>query len=335
MDWNSPGASTPGFGFGTWNGNYASPNPGNPYTAMAAPVVPPPPAPTLAVPAGTISSPTTSPTTGGGLISTAPPVSSPITLDPIEGPNYWAPPNAQTLSGAPTPQVKQDLGVDQATTMTPANVASTPTPTPNTARQITAPETVSGQMNALLAEDSPYMQSAKATALAQANSRGLINSSLAVGAGQKAAIDSAMPIATQDATVNANAGQSAQQANQDVNLAGYNANLTAAQQAQNFGYSTAQNAQNIQGNLDISKQAQDAALVIQNLNISQQERASITSATAPIIQQVQLEISNIQRTPDQVLDANGKIRAINFQNQLLQANLKTLSSLYGFNISWA
>jgi hypothetical protein len=73
-------------------------------------------------------------------------------------------------------------------------------------------------MKGLLSAGSPYLEAAKQKAMATANSRGLLNSSMAATAGEKAAIESALPIATQDATTQANA-----------EMAGYQGKLTAAQ----------------------------------------------------------------------------------------------------------
>lgn len=67
--------------------------------------------------------------------------------------------------------------------------------------------TVAGQLNGLIAQNSPYLQAARAGAAKQANSRGLINSSIAAGAGETAAIQAALPIAQQDAATNFNADQ--------------------------------------------------------------------------------------------------------------------------------
>lgn len=62
-----------------------------------------------------------------------------------------------------------------------------------------AHETVAGQLSSILGSGSQYIQKAQADSLATANSRGLINSSMAAGAGTAAAIDKALPIATSDA----------------------------------------------------------------------------------------------------------------------------------------
>lgn len=278
-----------------------------------------------------------------GLISTALPATTVPSIASLKG----VPTTATATGTAPVAATDSTItgGTPAAPNTTPANVASTPAPAPVAARAITDPETVAGQMNALLSKDSTYMQSAKANAMATANSRGLINSSIAAGAGEKAAIDSALPIAQQDSTINANAGQSAQNTNQDLGLTGYKSLLDSAQQATNFGYSTAQNAQNIAGNMQIQKQQQEATATLQttlknmdiNFNLQQldeQTRNALTTAVSPIIQQVQSEISLIQRTPDEQLSPQAKADAINYQNQALQAQLKTMSSLYGYKIDW-
>lgn len=61
-------------------------------------------------------------------------------------------------------------------------------------------DSVSGQLDAILGKDNPYVTRARAGAAADANSRGLLNSSMAAGAGESAAIGAALPIAQQDAS---------------------------------------------------------------------------------------------------------------------------------------
>lgn len=59
---------------------------------------------------------------------------------------------------------------------------------------------VSAQLERLLAKDSSYMQLARTRAMQQAASRGLLNSSMAAGAGEAAAIEAGRPIAEGDAS---------------------------------------------------------------------------------------------------------------------------------------
>lgn len=67
-------------------------------------------------------------------------------------------------------------------------------------RSVDAPtETVQGQLTGIIDAGSPLMERARARALEQANSRGLLNSSMAVGAGESALYDHALQIATPDA----------------------------------------------------------------------------------------------------------------------------------------
>lgn len=78
-------------------------------------------------------------------------------------------------------------------------------------------QTVQGQLTGIIAANSPLLQQARATSLAQMNQRGLVNSSMALGEGQKAVINTALPIASQDATTFANAAQlNANAANQNA-----------------------------------------------------------------------------------------------------------------------
>jgi len=110
--------------------------------------------------------------------------------------------------------------------------------------------TVQGQMTGLLSKDSEYMQQAKADSLQAMNSRGLANSSMAVGAGQGAAIRAALPIADADARAYNNQSLTNQQADNAFRTAGnqfqYGSALSEQDQAQRlaladqgFGFNTA------------------------------------------------------------------------------------------------
>uniref|UniRef100_A0A6M3XKH8 Uncharacterized protein n=2 Tax=viral metagenome TaxID=1070528 RepID=A0A6M3XKH8_9ZZZZ len=66
--------------------------------------------------------------------------------------------------------------------------------------------TVAGQMDKLLSKDSLYRTAAETSAKEDAASRGLLNTSMATTAGTAAAIESALPIAEQDAAYYASRG---------------------------------------------------------------------------------------------------------------------------------
>jgi len=72
-------------------------------------------------------------------------------------------------------------------------------------RQVTPDELVANQINQLLNSNSAYMRNARQRGNEQAASRGLLNSSIAAGTSQRAAIEAALPIASQDAATYTNA----------------------------------------------------------------------------------------------------------------------------------
>lgn len=102
------------------------------------------------------------------------------------------------------------------TTTTPVQAPIEPAPAPVVKPAMsevdTATETVEGRLNALTAKGSKYTELAAKDASRRANTRGLINSTMAAGAGTEAAIRSALPIAQQDA----NTFAENRQANQDA-----------------------------------------------------------------------------------------------------------------------
>lgn len=86
---------------------------------------------------------------------------------------------------------------------------------------------VENRLTGLLQQDNPYMQAARTSGLQTAQSRGLLNSSMAGEASQAAAIKAAMPIASQDASAFTSAGM---------------ANTAASNQATQFNAGETNNA---------------------------------------------------------------------------------------------
>lgn len=104
---------------------------------------------------------------------------------------------------APTGNLSQ---VTPKSSTLPSNVGATKTVAPDVAtyaptqRTVDKPtETVAGQMDSILSNDSPLMQRARTLAKQGMAQRGLVNSSMSQGAGVASMIDRATPIAAQDA----------------------------------------------------------------------------------------------------------------------------------------
>lgn len=156
-----------------------------------------------------------------------------ILLD-IQGMAPLPEPTPEPPTPAPTPDAPVDRG--QSSTQQAADEAQGYDPTlaqeSGTAeaqqadvatREVTPEQTVQFQLNQILNSDSPILESARTRGRQYANSRGLLNSSIAAQASEQAAIDSALQIAQQDAATFAGAdAQSVEAANraalQDASL---------------------------------------------------------------------------------------------------------------------
>lgn len=107
---------------------------------------------------------------------------------------------AKALSASSAAATSVRPATAQAATATATSTGYTPTDV-----QVTPESTVAGQLSSITANGSPLMTQAATQAKKDAAKRGLLSSSIAVGAGQEAIYKTALPVAQQDATTNANA----------------------------------------------------------------------------------------------------------------------------------
>lgn len=121
------------------------------------------------------------------------------------------------------------------TPLTPNNGTTAAQYTPQLSSVDQNKETTAGQLQGIIAADSPLMQQARAQAKQSMAQRGLINSSMSQGAGVAAMLERATPIAASDAATYANRAL----ANQNATNTG--GQFNAAQQNQ-FGLQTGQQA---------------------------------------------------------------------------------------------
>lgn len=165
-------------------------------------------------------------------------------------------------------------GVTPATQSTNANITGQQVMNPD-GTDVTPKATVSGQIKSLIDQNSPLMQQAQTSALQQMNGRGLLNSSMAIGAGQDALYKSALPIAQQDASTVANAKIfDTEQANKIATQNALNQNQTSQfnqTQANQVGEFNAQNA------LTAAKSNADAANQLQQQQLQQQMQTRIAN----------------------------------------------------------
>jgi hypothetical protein len=186
-------------------------------------------------------------------------------------------------------------------------------------------ETVAGQLHSLLTSGSPYLERARTSARQTANQRGLLNTSMAAGAGEAAAIDAALPIATSDANVFGTASrenQSYQNTAGQFNAAAENvSSQQAAQSAAQLGTIAAQGQQDIALQTLRGNQAKELAEIeAQYKNLTQ----SSASASA-IFTQVSKNITDILADPNTSVEQ--KQAAVDHQRSLLESQLTIIGNI--------
>lgn len=222
--------------------------------------------------------------------------------------------------------------------------ASAPKPVGQQATQITptADSKVSDQLNNLLDENSRYIQSARGRANQATNARGLINSSIGVGAGESAAINAALPIAQQDAQTSFSAQQLNQNADntfklddnkfqQQVYLQGADANFANAAAENQFGRTLdlQNNQQGFQGEQAGLDRTQQLGIINSQLQSqkdlqTQSEQFQGTQSAAERAQREKLlttELAANQASQQATIASNEKIATQD--SQLRQALLNT------------
>ena len=249
---------------------------------------------------GSFIPPTAGP--GGGVVQ--PP-------DPNAISNY--PKATDTTGNAPTTTPASiGSGLITGATLPNTNPGSTPsgsssantsptsyTPTTST---VSDKETVAGQVNDLLKQDNPIMQTARTQAGQAANARGLLNSSMAVQSGEQAAINSALPIAQSDA---ATYHDTAMQNMAAQNTAGqFNSN--AANQLQ---------LQGLRG---------DQATQVANIEATYKTLMQTSASAAQLYTQTVQTIGALLDDPNTTADQ--KQQAIDKQIQLLQNGLSAFGA---------
>lgn len=209
-------------------------------------------------------------------------------------------------------------------------------------------ETVRSQLQQLIADDSPLMQQARARALQTANTRGLLNSSMAMTAADSAMYDAAMPIAQQDASTYARAGEfNANTANtfardnnqfvRDAYMADFNvqANEWAAQQQWDRDYRMLDRQQQLQLERDAVQNgyqsARDQFAAQNQMAIAQLEAASRAAAIQPDTSMARLnaQLEADDHRAQQQINADDRASLNNlraeYANKVFQINTADLS----------
>jgi hypothetical protein len=196
---------------------------------------------------------------------------------------------------------------------------------------VTPEQTVEGRIASILDPNSPIIAQARARSMDQMNARGLSNSSLAVTAGESAAYDAAIPIATADAATFAKA-------------AGYNADQKNQFARENIN---SENQFRLQGmNNDAQKDLalinRDTQIQLSKLNSEQQQQAAkleldnqtllqTNGKAAEAFNQAMAAINNVNMNDK--MDADTKTRTVASIWRDTQLQLNTLGRVAGLNLT--
>lgn len=160
-------------------------------------------------------------------------------------------------------------------------------------------ETVQGQLQGLLNNENPLMQASYQKGLELANSRGILNSSMAAEAGQTAMLNAALPIAQQDSSTYFNNRTNALNRQHDYNM----------QQSQQ-GFQRSQLDNEVYANF----------------------RGQLTTAIQDLTKTTSINITEIQTSPN--ISAEDKATMIAQQQDLLQSLTNNISGLYSEAEIW-
>ena len=199
-------------------------------------------------------------------------------------------------------------------------------------------QTVEGRIESITKKSSPLMQLAESRAAAKMNERGLLNTSLAVGAGQTALYEAAMPMAQQDAATYARAGefntgqknQFSLQANDNVNALGrmdkqqgFDITKLGVQQ----GYTQANMSK--QQEYDIGKMGIDQQNILSRMTAAQQnDLAKLATSQGYTLQNMTAQQINDLIKLKQVQEYDLTKIAVTQENQL-----KILGEQFKFDVS--
>jgi hypothetical protein len=176
------------------------------------------------------------------------------------------PPETESTQAAESTQ-----GIIQSQ-LTPAETLAAPEVYEPQAYEASDDELVSAQVARLLGENSSYLQLSRTQAEQAAHARGLSNTALAAGWGQSAAIESALPIAQQDAGYYQNRGLADQQGIISSYLQQQQGSIDSALQNQGTVDQAYLYGQQAEYESQLQTQIDNAKLVLQSEAATQQEK---------------------------------------------------------------
>jgi hypothetical protein len=211
--------------------------------------------------------------------------------------------------------------------------------TPQTAG-VTGPASVEGRMEGLLGSDSPYMKAAKAGAMETANRRGLLNSTMAATAGEKAAIESALPIAQADAGFLQQSALQSQQGNIQKGLYETQGDISSRLGAEEGERASALSAQeheqqSARQQADIAWKQIDLSsrMQIEYDRLDQQNKDRFDATASGISESYMKDYLEIMLNPN-FASAADRQKAIDVLNEVTQNRYEVAGTIAGITLDW-
>jgi hypothetical protein len=163
----------------------------------------------------------------------------------------------------------------------------------------------------ITAQDGPLMQQAKTAGLAQAQRRGLLNSSMAVGAAQESVLRTALPMASQNAAQTAQKNLSSQQYGENRGLADQKFGHDTKLSEQNYNQTYKLNEQTFGQQKALSEQSHQQAAALTELQGHWQQAISDQDYRQKS-QLVQLDNGSKERIATMQVDSNNREKMLSY-----------------------
>ncbi len=239
----------------------------------------------------------------------------------------------------PTLNYNPDIPVYAAPETTFENVQAQPAST-----TVNDNATVENRLTGLLSSGSKYIQANEASSLRKSSARGLLNSSIAAGEGQKAAIESALPIAQQDAKLFGDMALQNNKAENDSSLNNQVAALEFQKTNNNAAITGALTTQESKKAFELQRLADTAQMQrievdnifkqqLQTQSLDASNRQALISSLSAMGQETVGSIERILR--DTNIEADAKQSAIDAVMSNYRANVTTAGAIAGLNLVWS
>lgn len=192
-------------------------------------------------------------------------------------------------------------------------------------------ETVSGNVDKLLQADNPLMQTARNQSAEAANAKGLLNSSMAVQAGQQAVINSALPIASADASTYHDTAARNQVASNEADQFNTGAKNQSGLLAQQGAQTSQLSAQQAGQEREIQALRGDQAAHVADIEAQYKTLMQTNASAASLFNEYQKNIASILDDPNTT--AAQKQAAVEKMSQVLQASLTIMGGVSNLDLT--